>query len=341
MNDKQITQKYMILFELEDDYTKDDVKTHSKKYIQEQFSKGNDVDLDELYLARDILIKNVSETTQNKDNVEGFYVEEETESVDLITVPLNEEKTSEEITSLTKDNNKKNLTFLINNGRLTFLSWIIIVVVLIAAISIPITVSTVRSNRYQNLLDDMTQVRTYNDLITIEEEIEKLPFDYRNTEDIRLEIRSILNDAERLSSIYVGYNNTSADEFLEARQAYFRLYDVDQTAVNWNLSDYLESIDYRILLVNKYWSGSGYYFNLYQTGEENQITLSTDLPNDKDYNEDYYYFYYDYTHVFGYELQSDTDDEFDAYKIISVSEDKLVIYSYTTETRYNLTTDDE
>lgn len=217
------------------------------------------------------------------------------------------------------------------NKRKLNLILISIFLVIILGISIPLGIIISRQNTYHKLEELMMNVANINDIRMIGFEIDKLPYEYRDIQEIK-EVYQIIR-----SEMFKIYEGKLMEDYESMRIAYYNLVLLDNTNFNWDLSDYLESVDNRILLLNIYWYNVRDEFHLYINQSTNKIFLQTNLPNDKKSGTNYYYYTENNFTIIGYENQADATDKFEAFKIVSIKENEIKIYSFRTNQTYTLT----
>jgi hypothetical protein len=179
--------------------------------------------------------------------------------------------------------------------------------------------------------------------------IDRLPYDYKDVEEIKKQYKKINWQVDIIKSIEV--SALTNDESKKLRDAIENLYELDDEYTNWDLSDYLK---YNLLFEHtaqiafgKKWETGNYYFYWFEdsTGEH----LRTNLPSNAKQNEEYYF---DRTmkdnkiwemvlpSKFQYINKNDIGDYFDAYAIESVCYQdncfKLKIYCYVNGRYYTL-----
>ena len=217
------------------------------------------------------------------------------------------------------------------NKRKLNLILISIFLVIILGISIPLGIIISRQNTYHKLEELMMNVAYINDIRMIGFEIDKLPYEYRDIQEIK-EVYQIIR-----SEMFKINEGKLMEDYESMRIAYYNLVLLDNTNFNWDLSDYLESVDNRILLLNIYWYNVRDEFHLYINPSTNKIILQTNLPNDKKSGSNYYFYTENNYTVIGYENQTDSTDKFEAYRIVSIKENEIKIYSVRTNQTYTLT----
>lgn len=180
--------------------------------------------------------------------------------------------------------------------------------------------------------------------------IDSFSSDYRDIDDIKIEYNQLKKNIETIEGMPLFMRTSRDSESL--RNAYVSLVKFNQNNHRWDLSEYLNDTVYEEQFSNfvfgKEWSNADYNF-LWSDNGNGGKTLKTNLPNDKDYNKDYY-FYTDndknssglrYSPTeFGYENQNDENDKFLAYRIVDVTYSngkwQIRIYCYSNSRTYTL-----
>ncbi|MBR2473953.1 MAG: hypothetical protein IKB51_02865 [Clostridia bacterium] len=219
---------------------------------------------------------------------------------------------------------------------------IVITLGLIAG-SLAIGIPVYYKKLYQKLSSIMLNVTESNndDIAAL---INKLPSGYKDVEDIEKQYKQIQKYIRTIESAY----GTDVNDSENAREAYVALYQFNKQNYNWDLSQYLDYIteeQFGRLVFGKQWENSFYSFRWYSDGESEWLT--TNLPNDKDHNKEYS-FYYDAKQFvlevnpqnFGYENKNDENDKFWAYRINDViysnGKWQIEIYCYSNSNTYIL-----
>lgn len=204
-----------------------------------------------------------------------------------------------------------------------------VIFLLVVAISIPLGINYIREDRYENIEAMMMNVQNSN-INSIGDEIDKLPYNYRDIETIKNQYQMILRE------VTIIRNSDVKNDYEKMRIAYYNLVLIDNTTYTWNLSKYLESVDNRVLLYYISWSNGTYTFRLSPDQESASQWLSADLPNDKKTGVAYNFFAEDNYTIYGYVNRADSNDKFYAYEIVSISEDEIKIYCYSNKQTYTL-----
>ncbi len=76
-----------------------------------------------------------------------------------------------------------------------------------------------------------------------------------------------------------------------------------------------------------------YYFDVIEK-EDNSLSFRCNLPNEKDYNKDYYY-YIDGKNI-GYEEIDDSNNSFNSYRIMEIANDYIKVFCYKNSRTYTL-----
>jgi hypothetical protein len=199
---------------------------------------------------------------------------------------------------------------------------------------IPLSILGSRSIVYNNMSKKMQNVASYSDLDTIERNLNYLPYDYRDSQQIRSELQLILND---LSLIRKSDFNK---DYLRMRISYYNLELLNNTLFKWNLTDLLDNQHPLITLAGSY--GDYYnYFNLEPCGSSPGFCLYTNLPNEKISTNEYFYTVDNLYELFGYENKNNKNETFDAFRIIGVFKDKIQVFSFKSKITYDLERTDD
>lgn len=250
--------------------------------------------------------------------------------IDVIDTPIivDEEETEPSNYMPTNPKTKKKLIIIIS-----FIALLIISI----AITIPLSISSYRKNIYENLQYEMINFDRDSE-VQIEKYLSKLPYDYRDVKDIMTEFSAIKKHTKNIDAAYF-YRSGTTTKCVNARVDYYNLVVINNTSYRWNLTEYLNN-NMRVVFFGVEWSGSGYDIKWYE--KDGEAWLSTDLPNNKESDKQYYYdvdFYLDHF-IFSYDNENDSTDTFDAYKIYSLTVDEeyfyVNIYCYSNGNTYKL-----
>lgn len=175
----------------------------------------------------------------------------------------------------------------------------------------------------------------------IGKKIQLMPYKYRDAASLREKYKTIMNEVTIIDEATL--NN---DDSEKCRKAYSNLVLLDELDYEINLKEYLKNcvfIDNLIYGIE--WYSGGYYFKWSDSSDRQRRQLSTNLPNGKEDNKEYYYFdhYYYHDWVFGYENKNDSKDSFDAYRVTKVNipapgdgDMYITVYCYSNEQTYVL-----
>lgn len=206
----------------------------------------------------------------------------------------------------------------------------ILSVLLMVALSISTGISIHRENTYDELRGLMLEFRYYH-RDAIEDNIDALPKGYRDVDTIESRFQTIMEDVNTIET------NDMITDHERMRDAYHTLVTTDETFDRWDLSAYLDAVDRRLLLIDIVWKNGDLVFQFIPDETNASILLMTNLPNDKDNQADYYYYGKDNYNIIGYKNKSDVIDRFDAYEILHIDEDELIILSHVNDEEYTLT----
>ena len=229
-------------------------------------------------------------------------------------------------------------------------SYLIIAIVLLIGLiagGLAIGFSVYHNGLYEELSDKMLEIDYYNyNSNNIAGLINRLPSNYKDVKDIENQYKQIdkqikiIENAERL-------NERDSEK---VREAYVTLYKFNSQNDNWDLSEYLDGVlenSFSKFVFGKEWEDSDYFFQWYENGEGDGERLLTNLPNNKDDNKDYY-FYYAYSdgsgflnpRQFGYQNVNNSSYKFLAYRITDISYTgskwQIKIYCYSNSRTYTL-----
>ena len=255
------------------------------------------------------------------------------------------EKNENEVTQTIDENSLRNLTSKKNRLYLFVGSAIMFIVL---AISIPITIIRYQENKEREeqeailateqanlskylMLESLMMEVSYSNIDSIGTRINSIPYDYRNINSIKTQYQMILKE------INIIRNGNMHNDYEKMRIAYYNLVLIDNTTFSWDLSTFLDSVDKQILIYNIRWENSSYSFRYYFNPEDDGMWLSTNLPNNKESGKVYYYYTESNYSIFGYRNQNDSNDKFQAFRILSIKEDEIRIYCYSNQQTYILT----
>ena len=224
---------------------------------------------------------------------------------------------------------------------------IIAIIVLIGLIAggLAIGFAVYHNSLYEDLSSAMLNVNETN-YTNVAGLIYQLPDNYKDVENIEKQYNQIKKHIETIDSAKFKSEKDSE----KIREAYAALYQFNNQNHNWDLSDYLDTVledKFGRFVFGKEWENSDYHFQWYEDGDGSGERLSTNLPNDKSYDKDYY-FYNDYESFseyqnprkFGYENINNSSDKFLAYRITAVSYTggkwQIKIYCYSNSRTYTL-----
>lgn len=201
------------------------------------------------------------------------------------------------------------------------------VVALVAVFSI---ISNNRDNTYSDLREMMKEVSiaNYEDIGDI---LNDLPDNYEDVATFKDQYASIRSNIEMIE------NNNVFESTSVMRVAYYDLKELNEETDDWDLSYYLGRVDTRVLLLGVQWESSRAYFHLVKNpGEAIGTSLDSALPNAKDPEEDYYVYTLNNRRIIGFININDRTEKFKAYEILSIDEEALRIYAFTTDETYTL-----
>jgi len=201
------------------------------------------------------------------------------------------------------------------------------IAVTIVFVLIPIIIIGSRSIVYNNMNKKLQNIAYYSDLESIEGDLNFLPFDYRDSQQIRTELQIILNDMNVIRRSNV------VDDYKRMRDSYYNLETLNNNLYRWDITGLLDNQDRLIVLAGDY--GSSEYFKLEPCGFEEGFCVSTNLPTDRVSTKEYYYYQVDYE-IFGYKNKNNEDDKFDAFRILGVYKDYIEIYNFKNKQNYTL-----
>lgn len=192
-------------------------------------------------------------------------------------------------------------------------------------------------------------------LESIKDKLDRLPSSYKDVEAIKEEFifiesqEQIINDAivnhalkwllpENASDYYIDYE--------KVRRAYLNLVNNEDNYKNWDLiglanntimgkNDEGNNKDFLFFVIVGEWStrDGEYYFDVIEK-EDNSLSFRCNLPNEKNYNCDYYY-YIDGKNI-GYEQTDDSSNTFNSYRIIEITNDYIKVFCYKNSRTYTL-----
>ncbi len=204
-----------------------------------------------------------------------------------------------------------------------------------------------------------TEMQTMDDklgsLEFIEEKLALLPSDYKDVAQIKEDLifikskyevfsdavfrtlmKQIMTDAtqEELEEYYVDY--------AKVRNAYISLKNNADEYKNWNLSYFADNYVFDgdnngillAVIVGLWEDSNGNYINIVETAT-NSLTFASNLPNEKDSSKSYYYFIKG--NIIGYQLQTNTDEIINAYRIVEITEDYVKVFCFEDACTYKLT----
>lgn len=204
---------------------------------------------------------------------------------------------------------------------------LLILIILVSVFSI---VSINRGNTYSDLQTMMQEVSIAN-YEAIGNTLNDLPDTYEDVATIKDQYTSIKNNMKVIE------DNNMFEESESMREAYYELEVIDEETEQWDLSYYLGRINKRILLLGVEYETDDYYFKLAKMPDtERGIHLYNDLPNAKNPEEDYRFYTQDNMTIIGFVNRQDGTKKFKAYEILSIDEDALRIYAFTTDETYTL-----
>ena len=204
---------------------------------------------------------------------------------------------------------------------------------------------------YQDILNEMMSLdEKMNSIYFIEDNLQKLPLNYRQVDQIREELVFVKTQFEVFSNaIYCDLMKYLCEEeemqeyyidYSQVRDAYLRLLNNDEKYDKWNLTQGAENymvVDGTYLffvLVGNWQSTSGDYYIDIIENDDNSISLRTNIPNQKDANYDYFYFT-DGRNI-GYERTDNSDLKFNAFKITEITENYIKVLCYQNSNIYTL-----
>lgn len=204
----------------------------------------------------------------------------------------------------------------------TIVSLIVVALIAIVSITIPVSIHVRRKNLYNKLTYEMQHLNNES-VYAIEEIINKLPEDYKETETISSQYKLIkkdlltLSECSRLTSVY--FKEGSGDK---VRDAYAQLTLISPLYLEWNIEEYLDSVHIEVLIFDAEWESSSPYYSFKWSYKEDiyDERLSSDIPNNKDSEKSYYFTVdknQDYI-IFGYENKDDESDKFEAFKVSNI-----------------------
>lgn len=224
---------------------------------------------------------------------------------------------------------KKKLITLISIG---------LAIIVAASISIPVSIASYRKNVYEDLQNLMMNYNRFSET-SVERCIEKLPDDYKDLDEISTQFQVIKKHTKAVDDAYFYGSNGNTSKCLSARVHMHNLMVINNTSYKWDLTSYINS-NLKVVLFGVEWSYDN--FEISWKEKSGETWLSTDFPNDKDENKEYYYdvdFYSDNI-VFSYENKNDSNERFDAYKIYSLTFDStdfyFQMYCYSNKMTYKI-----
>ena len=192
-------------------------------------------------------------------------------------------------------------------------------------------------------------------LESIKDKLDSLPSSYKDVEAIKEEFifiesqEQIINDAivndalkwllpENASDYYIDYE--------KVRRAYLNLVNNEDNYKNWDLiglanntimgkNDEGNNKDFLFFVIVGEWStrDGEYYFDVIEK-EDNSLSFRCNLPNEKNYYYDYYY-YIDGKNI-GYKQTDDSSNTFNSYRIIEITNDYIKVFCYKNSRTYTL-----
>jgi hypothetical protein len=205
---------------------------------------------------------------------------------------------------------------------------------ILSLFAVPAGISFAQQNKYQRVETMMMDFNSSN-MYTIGKYIDDLPYDYRNIQEIKTMYQIFMSEVQVIEE------GNKHDDYEEMRTSFYDLVSLDDIAYQWDLSGYLDDVDKEVLLLGIYWTSNSYHFSFRpKESEANKYFFSTNLPNDKELESSYTFYWeesdeYD-TLIFGYTNSNDSSDSFDAFRVISISQDEIVVYCYFNGEIYSL-----
>jgi hypothetical protein len=211
---------------------------------------------------------------------------------------------------------------------------IVLLSAIITSIAIPIARNIAIEHKYEKIEEYMTTFSREN-MFVIGEYLDELPKGYNNSLSISTMYTLIMKHVTTIEegNMYVDY--------AEMQKAYNTLEVMSAGSYEWDLTNYLGSVDLRIRMFNITWTDGEVLFSLRVNDAQNGERLLSTVPNNKEPAKVYYFFQrYDWQE-FGYERVQDWRDRFIAYRIVSLSSTELTLYCYANGEMYVLHPTDE
>jgi len=205
-----------------------------------------------------------------------------------------------------------------------------VLLLLIIVASIFTGVSINRQNTYDELQTMMKDVSIVN-YESMGELVEKLPESYKNMASIKEEyalVRRSINTIE---------DNNVFEKTSVMRVSFYDLKALDESTDDWDLSYYLSRVDRRVLLLNARWENDEVHFNLKKMSDaEIGTSLDTSLPNEMESHKNYDIYTRYNARIFGYVEYPDRSNAFQAYEILSITENEIEILAFTNNETYTM-----
>ena len=194
------------------------------------------------------------------------------------------------------------------------------------------------SNNYKALLKAMQNVNSsnYKQIGTL---LDKLPTGYEDTSKIRTQYNELKKYITSIESSTL--TTRSCDAF---RTAYVNLLSFNNKYHNWDISNYVKNDIYKNhfkkFVFGREWTDGSNELHWYEDNDGQR--LSTNLPNNKKSWVDYYFTTSGYgtDFIFGYKNINDSNDKFDAFKIVDIMYSNgawsISVYCYSNERTYTL-----
>ncbi len=214
------------------------------------------------------------------------------------------------------------------------------------------------SEHYYAIRTEMyTMENKLKSLEFIEEELALLPHDYKDVAQIKEDLifikthYEIFSDAvfkNLMQQIMINGGATQEElkeyyiDYAKVRHAYLTLKNRAEDFPNWNLVHFADHYVYDgdnhgILLAVTvgFWEDEqGNYINIIET-DTNSLRFGSNLPSQKDTSKSYYYFVDG--KIIGYQLQTDSTQIINAYRIVEIAEDYVSVFCFKNSRTYKLT----
>jgi|LakMenEpi03Aug12_release.lakeMendotaPanAssembly.Ray.scaffolds.fasta_scaffold547088_1 hypothetical protein len=232
----------------------------------------------------------------------------------------------------------------INKKRVLIASYVFVISTLtIVPLGIYLNYEAEQKQIYNDFinLEEMMMDFSYENQYTIEEYINKLPYDYRDVSTKKIEFQMIRSGLDEIGGYLVVPQYWTLQTSQRVRNAVFNLIDLDTSLYAWDLTNvtnkYNRGFEQRIMMSNITWRAGNYTLS-YNAGPDSGMTLTTNLPNQKSLSKSYY-FYTEYSasgEIFGYVNQINATDKFYAYRINNVQKNSINLYCYSNQQTYNM-----